>query len=770
MKLSTVRQAFHKFYRVDERLSRGSVATLFKAHSTEDSRPLVLKVLGPPASEGGELYDLIIREIKIHRSIEHPHVVRFINGGTLVSRSTSGHPPYCFLAIDYIQGRTLWELKKRRALNVEQVAQITISIASALHTMHRQRLVHRDVNPFNIMVRNNGHPLLIDFGIAIGFDDPSVEKWGQFCTPSYTCPAQMHDGRRDGRCDLFSLAMVLYECLTGQRPFDPMEREWAPAPASALNNRVPRALDGVLLKALQRRVEDRFSSVQAFARAIKDACQLTGRSSTKTGHNGRKRRKQKRETSQKARRRNPSAASKDWPTLASYKDFGRQLISRWAPIPPHLIYRHADMLDWELLSANENILWSAHLITAYKERWDWQALSANPALPFDEKLLSYYGLRWDREALSMNPGLPWTGDFIARFANDWRWSVNVDGTSRCVRALSLNEALPWSVELINRFSDRWDFHALSANPALPWTPDLLRTYRDRWVWSRPSVPGHDSAPTRDRKSVFPYSLSTNTGLPWTEQLIEQYEELWDWDQLSANPALPWTRFLIDRYHDRWNWDLMSINEGLPWSCEMYKKLKKYIDNNLISYNRSAGHMILTWDVKKHNNLKRYPFFCYSQNFYNQSSIITEIECKDVTFSVPETLYQLYISRFYKNNVYFSGCNQHNSIDNIIINQLYAHTTLVPINNFYNPSMPWGKAFILKIMRDNKRSEYKEHVRKAIASNTGIPWSRVLLRDLQDVFLPQCKDELVHNPVVWQRAYATNVNKGSLQYILQHVVR
>jgi len=107
MKLSTVRRVFRKYFRVRERLSRGSIATLFKAHSTKDQTPLALKVLGPPASEGGELYELFIREIKIHRSIEHPHAVRFINGGTLVSGSASGHPPYCFLAIVYIQGHTL---------------------------------------------------------------------------------------------------------------------------------------------------------------------------------------------------------------------------------------------------------------------------------------------------------------------------------------------------------------------------------------------------------------------------------------------------------------------------------------------------------------------------------------------------------------------------------------------------------------------------------------------------------------------------------------
>lgn len=634
MKLSTVRQAFHKFYRVNERLSRGSVATLFKAHSTRDSRPLVLKVLGPPASEGGELYELFIREIKIHRSIEHPHAVRFINGGTLVSRSTSGHPPYCFLAIDYIQGHTLWELKKRRALNVEKVVRVVISIASALHTMHRQRLVHRDVNPFNIMIRNDGHPFLIDFGIAIGFDDPSVEKWGQFCTPSYTCPAQMLSGRRDGRCDLFSLAIVLYECLTGQRPFDPMEREWAPTPASTLNNRVPRALDGVLHKALQRRVEDRYSSAQAFAQAIKDACQLTGRSATKNGHNGRKRRKQKQETSQKARRSNPSAASKDWPTLGTHKDFGRQLISRWAPIPPYLIDRHADILDWELLSANENIAWSAHLIAAYPERWDWQALSANPALPFDEALLSYYGLRWDREALSMNPGLPWTGDFIARFADHWRWCVNLEDKPDFARALSLNESLPWSAKLIERFKDRWDFHALSANPALPWTNELLRTYRTRWVWSAPEWParrdvGNISA-SQDKEWIFPYSLSTNTGIPWTENLLVQHEALWDWKQLSANPALPWSLRLIKTYHDEWDWRLISGNEGVPWDPTMYEILADKIDRRWLSLNKSAASLIRYL----HNENRGCPQLTDVLN--NISSLITKENLLESRLSIPYT--------------------------------------------------------------------------------------------------------------------------------------
>jgi len=88
----------------------------------------------------------------------------------------------------------------------------------------------------------------------------------------------------------------------------------------------------------------------------------------------------------------------------------------------------------------------------------------------------------------------------------------------------------------------------------------------------------------------------------------------------------------------------------------------------------------------------------------------------------------------------------------------------------NPSLPWEKDSIKKLIKSSVGNPFEAVLKAAIASNTGVFWSRTLLRDLEDVFLPECKQELVQNPAVWQRAYAANITAGSLHHVLRTVVR
>ncbi|HSO40355.1 MAG TPA: serine/threonine-protein kinase [Labilithrix sp.] len=219
-------------YRVVEALGSGALSTIYRAVQEPLGRIVALKALKTqiaPTSSFGEQLD---REAKILRDLAHPNVVLLLD----VGRTAAGRP---FLVLENIEGPSLQQvLEKKRMLGVEVALAVALGVCAALEHVHERNVVHRDVKPGNILLAGGGVVKLIDFGIAQrartasvsdAFGTEGVTPSGRmapetvkdaFGTPAYMSPEQILGDFVDGRSDLFSLGVVLYQMLSGSRPFE----------------------------------------------------------------------------------------------------------------------------------------------------------------------------------------------------------------------------------------------------------------------------------------------------------------------------------------------------------------------------------------------------------------------------------------------------------------------------------------------------------------------------------------------------------------------
>ena len=224
-------------YRIVEPLGSGALSTIYKAVQEPLGRVVALKALKTqiaPTSSFGEQLD---RESKILRDLAHPNVVHLLDA----ARTASGRP---FLVLEHVDGPSLHKLlAKKRTLSLESALAIAIGICSGLSHAHDRGVVHRDVKPSNVLLATSGLVKIIDFGIAQRARTASVsdalgtegitpsgriapsEVKDAFGTPAYMSPEQILGDFVDGRSDLFSLGVVLYQMLSGSRPFEAPTKE-----------------------------------------------------------------------------------------------------------------------------------------------------------------------------------------------------------------------------------------------------------------------------------------------------------------------------------------------------------------------------------------------------------------------------------------------------------------------------------------------------------------------------------------------------------------
>ncbi|GAA0646047.1 hypothetical protein GCM10009535_24560 [Streptomyces thermocarboxydovorans] len=267
-------------YRIEREIGRGGMAVVYRAHDLRLDRTVALKLLAPDLARNDTFRRRFTHESRTAAAIDHPHIVPVFEAG-----ETEG---VLYIAMRYVDGSDLRRLLDREGpLPVATAVRIAAQVASALDAAHEHALVHRDVKPGNILVAHGTdtdhpeHVYLTDFGLTKkSLSLTGFTTVGQFVgTLDYVAPEQISGRPVDARCDVYGLACVVYETLTGHPPFlreDDMALLWAhqydpPPPVTEARPGLPPEADDVFTTALAKSPEDRYASCRDFVVALRDA-------------------------------------------------------------------------------------------------------------------------------------------------------------------------------------------------------------------------------------------------------------------------------------------------------------------------------------------------------------------------------------------------------------------------------------------------------------------------------------------------------------------
>ncbi len=269
-------------YRIIEQLGQGGMATVFKAYHPALDRYVAIKVLHPAFKEDASFLTRFQREARIVAKLDHPNII------PIHDSAQEGDTPY--LVIRYVEGKTLKAFQREGLLPLEQLLGIVRPVMSALAYAHAQGVLHRDIKPSNIMISNDGHVYLTDFGLArmAQAGESTLSQDMLIGTPQYISPEQAKGEPVDPRSDIYSLGVVLFEMLTGRVPFSAdtpysiiHDHIYAPLPLPrSINPALAPEVERVLLKALAKEPAARFNDASEFLTSFENALGLPALATT----------------------------------------------------------------------------------------------------------------------------------------------------------------------------------------------------------------------------------------------------------------------------------------------------------------------------------------------------------------------------------------------------------------------------------------------------------------------------------------------------------
>ncbi|HET6379756.1 MAG TPA: Stk1 family PASTA domain-containing Ser/Thr kinase [candidate division Zixibacteria bacterium] len=259
-------------YRLIAPLGEGGMATLWRAVDEQLDREVAVKILREQYGSDPGFAARFRQEARAAGSLAHPNIVPVYDYGT---DSETGNQ---FIVMQLVEGQDLAAiLRERGTLSTDDAVRVALGVASALEAAHRRGIVHRDVKPGNILITDDGEVKVTDFGIARAVSETSMTVTGTTLgSVHYFSPEQARGDEVTGRSDVYALGIVLYEMLTGRRPFEgdsaagvALKRLTEDPPPPSTLRPVPSGLEAIVMRALQREPQDRFPDAGSMAEALR---------------------------------------------------------------------------------------------------------------------------------------------------------------------------------------------------------------------------------------------------------------------------------------------------------------------------------------------------------------------------------------------------------------------------------------------------------------------------------------------------------------------